>query len=161
MTLKRYRAEGRLDEPLADRDVESVPVPFTTEEDQLYEDLDDLLGRLMEAHGTRRGAGFVLTVYRRRLTSSWEAIRRTLDRRLTREQQLVLDADDLLDEVEDEEGLETAEGSTLDDAAAVPLDSAELAAIRSYVERIAASTRTPSSTGCLSMWTKRVPRGSR
>lgn len=135
VTLK-HRAEGLLNEPLADRDVESVPIPFTADEDQLYDDLDDLLGRPMEAHGTRRGAGFVLTVYRRRLTSSWEAIRRTLERRLTHEQQLVLDADDLLDEVEEEEGLETAEGSTVDDAAAVPLDSADLAAIRSYVERI-------------------------
>ncbi len=136
VTLKRYRAEGLLDEPLADRDVESVPIPFTTEEDHLYDDLDELLGRLMDAHGTRRGAGFVLTVYRRRLTSSWEAIRRTLQRRLTHEEQLVLDADDLLDEAEDEEGLETGDGTTVDDAVAVPLDIADLAAIRSYVERI-------------------------
>ena len=30
VTLKRYREQGVLDEPLADRDVESVPVPFTT-----------------------------------------------------------------------------------------------------------------------------------
>ncbi len=136
VTLKRYRDEGVLDEPLADRDVESVPVPFTDEEKALSDDLDDLLGRLMERHGTRRGAGFVLTVYRRRLTSSWEAIHRTLERRLSHEQQLVLDAEDLLEEAEEEEGVETGEGATVDDAAAVPLDDADLAAIRSYVERI-------------------------
>ena len=129
---------------------------------QLYDDLDDLLGRLMEAHGTRRGAGFVLTVYRRRLTSSWEAIRRTLERRLTHEQQLVLDADDLLEEAEDEEGLETADGSTVDDAAAVPLDSADLAAIRSYVERIEPlSTGLEARPAAASTWTRRAPPGSR
>jgi superfamily II DNA or RNA helicase len=136
VTLKRYRAEGLLDEPLADREVESVPVPFTREEQDLYDELDDLLGRLMEAHGTRRGAGFVLTVYRRRLTSSWEAIRRTLERRLGHEQRLVLDADDLVDEAEDDEGVEASDGSTVDDTAAVPLDIADLAAIRSYIDRI-------------------------
>jgi superfamily II DNA or RNA helicase len=136
VTLKRYREQGVLDEPLADRDVESVPVPFTPEESELYNELDDLLGRLMERHGTRRGAGFVLTVYRRRLTSSWEAIRQTLERRLRHEQQLVLDADDLLEEAEEEEGVETVEGATVDDVAAVPLDDADLAAIRLYVERI-------------------------
>jgi hypothetical protein len=90
VTLKRYRDEGRLAEPLANREVESVPVPFTPKEQKLYDDLDDLLGRLMERHGTRRGAGFVLTVYRRRLTSSWEAILRTLERRGARAQQLIL-----------------------------------------------------------------------
>lgn len=136
VTLKRYREQGLLDEPLADRDVESVPVPFTDEEQALYGDLDDLLGRLMERHGTRRGAGFVLTVYRRRLTSSWEAIRRTLERRLRHEQELLLDAEDMLEEAEEEEGVETGEGATVDDAAAVPLDDADLAAIRSYVDRI-------------------------
>jgi hypothetical protein len=136
VTLKRYREQGVLDEPLADRNVESVPVPFTSPETVLYDELDDLLGRLMERHGTRRGAGFVLTIYRRRLTSSWEAIRRTLERRLRHEQQLVLDAEDLLEEAEDEEGVETGEGGTVDDEVAVPLDDADLAAIRSYVERI-------------------------
>ena len=143
VTLKRYREQGVLDEPLADRDVESVPVPFTREESELYDELDDLLGRLMERHGTRRGAGFVLTVYRRRLTSSWEAIRRTLERRLSHEHQLVLDAEDLLEEAEEEEGVETGDGATVDDAAAVPLDDADLAAIRAYVERI---TRLPTDS---------------
>ncbi len=55
----------------------------------------------MLAHGTTKGAGFILTVYRRRLTSSWAAIRKTLTRRLDHEE-LLLD-DDLLDEVDDEE----------------------------------------------------------
>ncbi|HEV7566078.1 MAG TPA: helicase-related protein [Microbacteriaceae bacterium] len=136
VTLKRYRAEGLLDERLADRDVESVPVPFTDQEQHLYDELDSLLDRLMQAHASRRGAGFVLTVYRRRLTSSWEAIRRTLERRLTREQQLVLDADDLVDELEDEEGGVTADGSAVDDTMALPMDAADLAAVSSYVERI-------------------------
>src|SRR5262249_15353925 len=69
-TLKRYRASGLLQEPIADRDVAAVPIPFTKSEADLYDALDDLLDGLMAAHGSKRGAGFVLTVYRRRLTSS-------------------------------------------------------------------------------------------
>jgi superfamily II DNA or RNA helicase len=130
-TLKRYRSQGLLDESIADRDVAAVPVPFTPEEERLYKDLDGLLGRLMEAHGTKRGAGFVLTIYRRRLTSSWAAIRTTLRRRLDR-QRLTLE-DDLLDEVDDE--LDDGEaGATIDDAAAVPLTDVDLAEIKAYLD---------------------------
>jgi Helicase conserved C-terminal domain/SNF2-related domain len=132
-TLKRYRRLGLLAEPLAERDVQSVAIPFTGDEQDLYDDLDDLIDRLMQAHGTRRGAGFVLTVYRRRLTSSWAAIRRTLLRRLDRER-LEID-NELLEEAEDEE-LDTGEGTTIDDTQAVPLSDADIAQIRSFIDRI-------------------------
>lgn len=131
-TLKRYRDQGLLGEPIADRDVEAVPVSFSPEEKALYADLDGLLDRLMDAHGTRKGAGFVLTVYRRRLTSSWTAIRRTFERRLAKEQ-MGLELD-LLDEAEEE--LETDDGDTVDDVAAVPLSAEDLAELHRYVDRL-------------------------
>jgi SNF2 family DNA or RNA helicase len=132
-TLKRYQRLGLLSEPLAERDVQSIPIPFSGEEQDLYNALDDLIDRLMQAHGTRQGAGFVLTVYRRRLTSSWAAIRKTLLRRLERER-LEID-EELLEEAEDE-GLETGEGTTVDDTQALPLSDADIAQIRSFVDRI-------------------------
>jgi len=132
-TLKWYRAQGLLTEPVADRDVDTQSIVFTPAEQELYEDLDHLLDRLMEAHGTRRGAGFVLTIYRRRLTSSWHAIHRTLMRRLRREG-LLLELD-LLDEDEAED-VDTGEASTVDDAEAVPLTQNDMDQLRSYVDRI-------------------------
>ncbi len=132
-TLKHYRQLGLLSEPLAERDTQSVAIPFTREEQDLYDDLDDLIDRLMQAHGTRRGAGFVLTVYRRRLTSSWAAIRKTLLRRVDRER-LELE-DDLLEEAE-EEDLDTGEGTTIDDTQVVPLTDGDIAEIRSFIDRI-------------------------
>lgn len=129
VTLKRYRDQGLLKEPVADRDVRAVPVPFSREEELLYKDLDALLDRLMQAHGSKRGAGFVLTIYRRRLTSSWEAIRRTLRRRLARER-LTLELDLL---VEADEELEDGEGTSIDDTAAVPLSEEDLADIERYL----------------------------
>lgn len=131
-TLKRYRERGLLSEPIADRDVQAVSVRFSPDEEKLYADLDGLLDRLLTAHGTRQGAGFVLTVYRRRLTSSWEAIRRTFERRLAREG-MALELD-LLDEAE--EDLETDDGDTIDDTEAVPLAADDLAEIERYISRL-------------------------
>jgi hypothetical protein len=138
-TLRRYRDAGLLDEPVADRMVSAIVVSFTKAEQALYDDLDDLLDRLMAAHGTRRGAGFVLTIYRRRLTSSWAAIRRTLQRRLDRER-LWLELDLLDDAVEEE--LDTGDGGTVDDGVAVPLTEADLAEIENYLQRL---ERVPDS----------------
>lgn len=133
-TLKLYRAQGLLHENLADRDVRAVVIPFDPDEQELYDQLDAFIDRLMQAHGSRRGAGFVLTVYRRRLTSSWNAIRRTLTRRLNRET-LLLD-DDLLDEAEDAT-LDTDDDAGVDDTQAVPLTDADIADIRRYIDRMA------------------------
>jgi superfamily II DNA or RNA helicase len=135
-TLRRYRDEGLLTEPIADRDVRAVPVPFVEDERQLYDGLDDLLDRLMRAHGTRRGVGFVLTVYRRRLTSSWEAIRRTLRRRLNRDG-LQLDLD-WLDETDDDE----LDPDAVDDAAVLPLSPRDVTEIESYLDAL---DRVPDS----------------
>ena len=135
LTLKRYRDQGLLNEPVADRHVVAVPVPFTADEQSLYDDLDGLLDRLMAAHGTRRGVGFVLTVYRRRLTSSWAAIGHTLRRRLA-EERLFLD-DSELDEADEEDeagdGFDTAETSALDDTKLLPINADDLADIERYL----------------------------
>lgn len=144
-TLRRYRDAGLLAEPVADRSVAAVAVPFTATEQALYDALDGLLDRLMIAHGTRRGAGFVLTVYRRRLTSSWAAIAKTLARRLERER-LWLELD-LLDDAAmayeaDGGEFDPSAGGTVDDAEAIPLTDADLAEIEDYLDHLA---RVPDS----------------
>ena len=132
-TLKVYRAQGLLSENLADRDVKPCVIPFDPDEQKLYNELDELIDRLMATHGSKRGAGFVLTVYRRRLTSSWAAIRKTLRRRLDREA-LVLDEDLLLEA--EEAALDTGLGGAVDDAQIVPLTEAEVEEIRGYIDRM-------------------------
>lgn len=130
-TLRQYRDAGLLGEPVADRDVRALPVQFTEAETELYEDLDALLDRLMQAHGTRQGAGFVLTVYRRRLTSSWVAIQRTLRRRLDRERPFV----ELSDLEEEPDNAQEAE-ETPDEDVAVPLTLEDREAVERYIRRI-------------------------
>ncbi|REE63399.1 phospholipase D-like protein [Streptomyces sp. 3212.3] len=137
-TLKRYRDLGLLTENLADRDTEPVVVPFTDEERALYDELDSLIDRLMAAHGRTRGAGFVLTTYRRRLTSSWAAIQATLTKRLNREE-LALDDDQAVEDLEGvwgEASLETGDGHRVNDTQALPLTAAEIEDIRGYINRM-------------------------
>ncbi|MER6849214.1 helicase-related protein [Streptomyces flaveolus] len=137
-TLKMYRDRGLLTENLADRDTLPVVVPFTQEEQDLYDELDNLIDRLMSAHGSKRGAGFVLTVYRRRLTSSWAAIQATLTKRLNREA-LALDDDQAAEDFEEawsDVGLETGDGHQVKDSQALPLTATEIEDIRGYISRM-------------------------
>ncbi|MFG2459409.1 DEAD/DEAH box helicase [Streptomyces sp. NPDC048523] len=141
-TLKLYRDRGLLTENLADRDTQPVIIPFTQEEQELYDELDDLIDRLMSAHGSKRGAGFVLTVYRRRLTSSWAAIQATLTKRLNREA-LALDDDQAAEDFEEawgdtglNGGVETGNGHHVNDAQALPLTPTEIEDVRGYIGRM-------------------------
>jgi len=134
-TLKAYAKRGLIAENLAERDVQPVVVDLLADEQQLYDDLEALIDRLLEAHGKRRGAGFVLTVYRRRLTSSWAAIYRSLQKRLASEEtfldQVLLDDADDADELDDEDG-----SPNVKDTDAVPLTAKDLQEMQNYAFRI-------------------------
>ncbi|MEJ7655597.1 MAG: helicase-related protein [Thermoleophilaceae bacterium] len=133
-TLREYHRLGLLAEPVADRDVQALPIPFSSAESTLYDKLDDLIDRLTRAHGDRRGAGFVLTVYRRRLTSSWAAIRRTLERRLERER--TMDLGEVLGEEAEAQGVDTGEGRVVDDRQAVPMSAEDLGEVEEFLREI-------------------------
>lgn len=129
-TLKRYRNQGLLQQPIAERDVQSDPVVFDAVEEELYGELEDLIDRLLEVNQTHRNAGFVLTIYRRRLTSSWGAIKRTLEKRLNKERGI----GDFEEEVSDD--LASPEVSGIDDRQVVRLSDEDTAAIRDWLKRI-------------------------
>lgn len=128
-TLRTYIQKGLIDQTLAERRVESRIAELSPEARELYEALDALIDRLGAAHGTTKGLGFVLTIYRRRLTSSWAAIRATLLKRLAKEP--ILDEDDLqvVQNVSDE-------NDSSDDAVLVPLTKAESVEIQKLVDRM-------------------------
>ncbi len=132
-TLKVYRKRGLITENLADRNVQPHVVDLEPAEQQLYEDLEALIDRLLEAHGKRRGAGFVLTVYRRRLTSSWAAIHKTLLKRLASEETFLEQS--LLDDDQDEYG-DDEDAAGVIDTVAVPLTAQDLVDMRAYADRI-------------------------
>jgi len=81
--LRKYRERGILKESVPTRRPEIVRVPMRPEEQALYDRIEEYITQFYQKYeNERRGLGFVMTVYRRRLTSSFWAIRCSLERRL-------------------------------------------------------------------------------
>ena len=72
--------------PVPKRDPREVVVEMTPAESALYSAVEDFIGDVYRAASPekRSAVGFVMTVYRRRLASSFEALKRTLNGRLMR-----------------------------------------------------------------------------
>ena len=72
--LRRYKL------PIAQKDPREVVVDMSPAESKLYSDVEDFISDSFKAAppAKRSAVGFVMTVYRRRLASSFEALKRTL-----------------------------------------------------------------------------------
>jgi hypothetical protein len=85
--LRRYKDEGLLrpGSVIPHRQVRDRFVPLTTPERQLYDRIETYISQYYDAYqkGPQhlKPLGFIMTVYRRRLTSSFLAIERSLQRR--------------------------------------------------------------------------------
>ena len=82
--LRRYAQAGRLGSAIAEREVEDRFLPMTAAEQALYEAVETYISNAYDqaAAAERSAVGFVMTVYRRRVASSFHALRRTFERRL-------------------------------------------------------------------------------
>jgi hypothetical protein len=95
--LRRYKL------PVPKRDPREVVVEMTPAESALYTAVEDFIGDAYRAASPekRSAVGFVMTVYRRRLASSFEALNRTLNGRLMRTG-VITEEDASQDETSDE-----------------------------------------------------------
>jgi ERCC4-related helicase len=84
--LRRYHEQGLLPLPIAKREVRDRPVDLSPQESTLYKAVEDYISTTYNnaAMDKRTAVGFVMTVYRRRLASSFYALRQTLNNRLSR-----------------------------------------------------------------------------
>nr|MBC8457114.1 DEAD/DEAH box helicase family protein [Deltaproteobacteria bacterium] len=81
--LYRYREQGILQDTVPTRKPKSVWVPLADDERVLYDRIEEYFSDFYQKYESeRKGLGFVMTVYRRRLTSSFYAVERSLERRL-------------------------------------------------------------------------------
>ncbi len=131
--LRRYRAEGKLDARIATRVVADRFIDMSSEERELYEATEKLItDAYASADEKKRAAiGFVLTIYRKRLSSSFTALSCSLRGRLERAK----DTDDDLVGLEDEgQEIDADEAAESDREARQLL---ETAAIENLLARIA------------------------
>ena len=80
--LRRYFKAGMLSTPIAGRQVEDRFIAMTGAERNLYEAVEDYIASTYNqaAARERSAVGFVMTIYRRRLASSFRALRATLEK---------------------------------------------------------------------------------
>jgi superfamily II DNA or RNA helicase len=82
--LRRYFAAGKIGTPIATRSVEDRFVALSAAERTVYEAVEDYISTTWQraAQAEKNAVGFVMTIYRRRLASSFAALRCTLEARL-------------------------------------------------------------------------------
>ncbi len=81
--LREYVRKGLLEVRVPWRDPKLEWIAMRPEEEDLYNRIEEYISNFYRKYeAKRKGLGFVMTVYRRRLTSSFYAIRRSLERRL-------------------------------------------------------------------------------
>ncbi len=118
--LRRYRQEGMLSTNIADRNVSDFMVQLTPEERCLYEEVEDYIATTYNAAAKdeRTAIGFVMTIYRRRLASSFDALEQTLKKRLAGlvkgDGQLGFSDEDLPDDEVAEELMDSDDASKLE-----------------------------------------------
>ena len=83
--LRRYFKEGMISTPIADRKVRDEFIEMTSVERDLYDAVEDYISTTYNQASTkeRSAVGFVMTIYRRRLASSFAALRSTLEKHLS------------------------------------------------------------------------------
>ena len=121
--LRRYHREGKLTTNIATRDVTDFLVELSPAERMLYDDVEDYISSTYDSasKNERTAVGFVMTIYRRRLASSFFALERTLQNRLNMLEQkksvAQLSFEDLpdndLDDILDKDDVEKLEQKSL------------------------------------------------
>ena len=138
--LRAYHKAGKLTTRIADRKVEDRFIDLSPAEREIYEAVEDYISTTYNKAMTsgvsaqkRSAVGFVMTIYRRRLASSFRALQTTLEGQLETVRHPNGDGfgKALAEGVDDEDGEDTDE----DDAAALARD-AMLLEEKSEIERL-------------------------
>lgn len=139
--LRRYREEGLLKENIPRRNPQDIFIEMGDEGplyDRIEEYLTDFYKKAREKK--RYGLGFILTIYRRRLTSSLYAIQKSLERRLSMLKSKIID-EELLDELDDVLDETTVDPDILERtrnevASAEPLDPGEIDYLEDFLREL-------------------------
>ena len=82
--LRRYYREGRMSTPIADREVDDRFLTMSDDERHIYDLVETYIRDTYNkaSASARTAVGFVMTIYRKRLASSFYALTKTLEKRL-------------------------------------------------------------------------------
>lgn len=118
--LRRYHQAGKLAARIATRKVTDFLVTLSPAERELYEAVEDYISSTYDnaSQNERTAVGFVMTIYRRRLASSFYALEQTLQKRLDmleqREPVTQLSFEDIPDDDMEDDVLDSDEAEKLE-----------------------------------------------
>ena len=139
--LRRYFEAGELSTPIARRRVEDRFLEMTEAERAIYDEVEHYIAGVYQAASKtdRPAVGFVMTIYRRRLASSFAALRSTLSRRRAAVDGGVFALSANLDEdiPDDETADEILDADEAAERARIALASEEAAGVASLLAGIA------------------------
>lgn len=147
--LRRYFKAGLLTTPIAERAVDDRFIDMSLQERALYEAVEDFIGTTYNQTSEKeRGAvGFVMTIYRRRLASSFHALGCTLRKHLigletaSRNQTgLALDEDTPDDETADE-SMDEDEATRLERQALAMEEKGDIESLLRRIEQLPLDTK--------------------
>jgi superfamily II DNA or RNA helicase len=151
--LRKYFKAGKLSTAVATRQVEDRFIPLSAEERGLYQQVETYISETYNAAApdARNAVGFVMTIYRRRLASSFHALLQTMEKRkggvvglLTAADETRID-ENVADQVEAGEEIDI-ETVTEDERHALAFE--EIATIGTIVEEI---KRLPTDTKAIEL----------
>ena len=146
--LRQYLQAGMADTRIADRQVADRFITMSAEEHALYEAVEDYIATTYNqaADRDRNAVGFVMTVYRRRLASSFLALRNTLQRHLdaialgAANRLVGLDEDASDDELADDV-LDADEAGALEREALAAEEKADISVLLDAISRLALDSK--------------------
>jgi len=146
--LRRYHAAGKISTRIADRDVEDRFLPLSPAEREVYEAVDEYVSTTWnQASDTQRSAiGFVMTIYRRRLASSFHALRCTLEKHLLamrgqKGEGAQADLEEALDDADDEAERDADEASRLEREALALEEAGQVDRLQAMISRLPTDTK--------------------
>lgn len=140
-TLRQYHRDGKLNVRIAERRVEDLAVTLSDAERKVYKAVEDYISATYDsaAADQRNAVGFVMTIYRRRLASSFHALRRTLEQRrrgLGHGDGLTLTDEDASDDEAADEAMDADEATTLGRRALVAEERTQIDLLLDAVRRL-------------------------
>jgi SNF2 family DNA or RNA helicase len=146
--LRRYYEAGKISSRIATRIVEDEFVSLTPAERQLYEAVEDYISTTYNnaSQAEKNAVGFVMTIYRRRLASSFAALEHTLSQRVNNLKnrnftQLELNEENISDDEASDETMDAEEANELEREALQAEEVRELEFLLKQVQQLPTDTK--------------------
>lgn len=149
--LRRYFKVGKLKTRIADRQVEDRSVDLSAAERRVYQEVEEYISRTYNnaAAEQRTAIGFVMTIYRRRLASSFHALERTLASRQRAveeehlgvgQRRLILE-EDVPDDDIDDDSMDEEDAVSLEQESLALEEKGDIERIRGMVKKLPKDTK--------------------